>query len=93
MKDSYQVLVVAVVFLVIGLGLMIGALSIPIPSVYKTFLGIPYDFDPAFESSFREMLTLYVFGILFLGFSLGVLGTIGYVLRLEKRIPQTPPPP
>jgi preprotein translocase subunit Sss1 len=32
-------------------------------------------------------------GFFFLGFGIGVLGAIGYIVRLEKKIPQTPPPP
>jgi len=38
------------------------------------------------------MLVLLMMGFLFLGFGSGVLGTIGYMLKLEKKIPETPPP-
>jgi hypothetical protein len=93
MKDSHQVLVVAVVFFVIGIALIVGSMSIHIPSAYSTFFGIPYAVNPEFASSFYEMLALFVAGFMFLGFGLGVLGTIGYILRLEKRLSQIPPPP
>jgi len=93
MKDSHQVLVVAVAFIIIGIVMIGVSRSINIPSAYSTFLGIPYAVNPEFVSSFNEMLVLLMMGFLFLGFGFGVLGTIGYVLRLEKKIPQTPPPP
>jgi hypothetical protein len=93
MKDSHQVLVLAFVLFVIGLALFLGALTIQIPSAYNTFLGIPYSVNPEFQSAFSEKLDLLGVGILFFGFALGVLGTIGYIVRLEKKIPQTPPPP
>jgi hypothetical protein len=32
-------------------------------------------------------------GFLFVGVGGGVLGTIGYILRLEKKLSQIPPPP
>jgi len=78
MKDSHQVLVVAVVLFVIGIVLIGLSRSINIPSAYNPFLSAG---------------ALFTMGFFFLGFGLGVLGTIGYVLRLEKKIPQTPPPP
>jgi len=78
MKDSLQVLVVAGVLFVIGIVLIGLSRSINTPSAYNPFL------------SARALFTM---GFFFLGFGLGVLGTIGYVLRLERKIPQTPPPP
>jgi len=41
MKDSHQVLVVAIVFIIIGIVLIGVSRSINIPSAYSTFLGIP----------------------------------------------------
>lgn len=78
MKDSHQVLVVAGVLILIGIVLIDLSRSINIPSAYNPFLSAQ---------------TFFTMGFFFLGFSFGVLGTIGYIVRLEKKIPQTPPPP
>lgn len=93
MKDSRKVLVQALFFIIIGSVLVGWSRSITIPSAYNSFLGIPYAVNPEFASSLYEMLALLVFGFLFLGFGCGVLATIGYIVRLEKKIPQSPPPP
>lgn len=78
MKDSHQVLVVAGVLILIGIVLIGLSRSINIPSAYNPFL---------------SACALFTMGFFFLGFGIGVLGTIGFILRLEKKIPQTPPPP
>jgi hypothetical protein len=83
MRYSRQVLVIAFVLIVLGIGLIVGA-SIQVP--YKTFLGIPYDVNPTFEF-------LFMWGILFLGFGLGIFGANDYVLRLEKKLSQIPSSP
>jgi hypothetical protein len=77
MKDSHQVLVAAGVLIMIGIGLIGLSRSINIPSPHNPFLGTN---------------ALFTMGFFFLGFSFGVLGAIGYIVRLEKKIPQTPPP-
>jgi hypothetical protein len=77
MKDSHQVLVVAGVLIMIGIGLIGLSRSINIPSSHNPFLSTS---------------ALFTMGFFFLGFSFGVLGAIGYIVRLEKKIPQTPPP-
>ena len=92
MRDSHIVAIGALVLIVIGIGLIFGATSIHIPSVYNRCLGIPYGVNPEFESSFKEMLVLFMMGTFFLGLGLGVLSSIGFVLKLEKKISQTPPP-
>jgi hypothetical protein len=78
MKDSHQVLVVAGVLIMIGIVLIGLSRSINIPSANNPFL------------STSALFTMVFF---FFGFSFGVLGAIGYIVRLEKKIPQTPPPP
>ena len=78
MKDSQKIFVVAGVLILIGIVLIGLSRSINIPSAYNPFL------------SARALFTM---GFFFLGFGVGVLGAIGYIVRLEKKIPQTPPPP
>jgi hypothetical protein len=93
MKYSHQIIIGGIIFVVIGFGLLVAGINIEssIPSPYSTFLGIPYAVNPAFQSSFEEMLALFMFGFLCLGFGGGTLATVGYVVRLEKRV--SPPPP
>jgi hypothetical protein len=78
MKDSHQVLVVAGFVILIGIVLIGLSRSIDISSAYNPFLSAQ---------------AFFTMGFFFLGFSFGVLGAIGYIVRLEKKIPQTPPPP
>jgi len=46
--------------------LLVGSVSINIPSEYKTFLGIPYAVNPQYENSLYEMMVLFVMGVIFL---------------------------
>jgi high-affinity Fe2+/Pb2+ permease len=78
MKDSHQAFVVAGVLILIGIVLIGLSRSINIPSADNPFL---------------SACALFTMGFFFLGFGVGVLGTIGFIVRLEKKIPQTPPPP
>jgi hypothetical protein len=78
MKDSHQVLVVAGVAILIGIVLIGLSRSNNIPSTNNPFLSTQ---------------AFFTMGFFYLGFSFGVLGAIGYIIRLEKKIPQTPPPP
>lgn len=77
MKDLHQVLVVAGVSILISI-VLIGLSRSNIPSAYNPFLSAQ---------------AFFTMGFFFLGFSFGLLGAIGYIVRLEKKIPQTPPPP
>jgi hypothetical protein len=76
MKDSHQVLVVAGVVILIGI-VLIGLSRSNIPSTQNPFLG---------SQAYLAM------GFLYLGFGLGLLGALGYIVRLEKKLPETPPP-
>jgi hypothetical protein len=76
-----------------GIGLILGALSVHIPSEYNTFLGIPYSTNPAYDSTLTEIWALVVLGFAFLGVSGGMLATFPIVLKLEKQVSQIPPPP
>ena len=77
MKDSHQVLVVAGVSILIGI-VLIGLSRSNITSEYNPFLSAQ---------------AFFTMGLFYLGFSFGLLGAIGYIVRLEKKIPQTPPSP
>jgi hypothetical protein len=93
MKDSLQILIIGFSIIIIGLVLTGAAASISVPSAYNTFLGIPYSVNPEFVSSLNEKLELFFFGFLFLGFGIEVSSTIGYILKLEKKVSKIPPPP
>jgi len=77
MKDSHQVLVLASVSILIGIVLYGLSRSINLPSPYNPFL-TPQAF--------------FTMGFFFLGFGIGLLGAIGYIIKLEKKKPQNPPP-
>jgi hypothetical protein len=72
MKDSHQVLLVASAAILIGI-FLIGLSGITnIPSANNPFLSAQ---------------AFFTMGFFYLGFSFGVLGAIGYIIRLEKKIP------
>jgi hypothetical protein len=77
MKDSNQALVGAGVSILIGI-ILIGLSRSNIPSADNPFLSAQ---------------AFFTVGLFYLGFSLGLLVTIRYLVRLEKKITQTPPPP
>ena len=78
MKDSHQVLVVASVSILIGIVL----------------IGLSRSNIPSADNPFLSAQAFFTMGFIFFGFSLGLLGAaIGYIVRLEKKTPQTPPPP
>jgi uncharacterized membrane protein YczE len=77
MKDSRQALVGVGVSILIGI-ILIGLSRTNIPSADNPFLSAQ---------------AFFTVGLFYLGFSLGLLVTIRYIVRLEKRIPQTPTPP
>jgi len=78
MKDSHQAFIVAGVSIVIGIVLMGLSRTSDVPSADNPFLSAQ---------------AFFTMGFFFLGFSLGVLGAIGYIVRLEKKIARNPPPP
>ena len=75
MKDSRQALVGLGVSILIGI-MLIGLSRTDITSADNPFLSAQ---------------AFFTVGLFYLGFSLGLLITIRYIIRLEKRIPQTPP--
>ncbi len=77
MKYSHQALVVACVSILFGI-VFIGLSRSNITSAYNPFLSAQ---------------AFFTMGFLYLGFSFGLLGAIGYIVKLEKKIPQTPLPP
>jgi uncharacterized integral membrane protein len=77
MKDSHQALVLAGVTIIIGIVLTVLSRS-NITSADNPFLSAQ---------------AFFTMGFLFLGFSLGLLAAISYIFRIEKKIPQTAPPP
>lgn len=60
------------------MGLILGSLSINIPSEYKTFLGIPYDVNPQYANSVYEIIVLLAMGLIFLFIGIGVFLTSLY---------------
>jgi sensor histidine kinase regulating citrate/malate metabolism len=68
-KDSHQALVVASVSILIGI-VLIGLSRSNITSAYNPFLSAQ---------------AFFTIGLLYLGFGLGLLGAIGYIVRLEKK--------
>ncbi|TRZ51081.1 MAG: hypothetical protein D4S01_05535 [Dehalococcoidia bacterium] len=78
MKDSHQALVVAGVSILIGIVFIALSRSSNIPSEDNPFLSAQ---------------AFFTIGFFYLGFSLGILVLIRYIVRLEKKTPQTPPQP
>ncbi len=76
MKDSHQALVVAGVSILIGIVL----------------IGLSRSNITSADNPFLSAQAFFTMGLFYLGFSLGLLGAIVYIVRLEK-IPQTSPPP
>jgi amino acid transporter len=76
-KDSHQILVLSFVLVLIGIILIGVSRTVNIPETHNIFL---------------TAQALFVMGFFFLGFALGVFGAIGYVLRLERKVSQIPPP-
>jgi sensor histidine kinase regulating citrate/malate metabolism len=75
MKDSHQALVVAGVAILIGI-VLIGLSRSNIPSTQNPFLSIQ---------------AYFAIGFLYLGFGVGLLGALGFIVGLEKKIPENPP--
>jgi hypothetical protein len=76
MKDSRQVLVIAGVCILIGIVL----------------IGLSRSNIPSADNPFLSAQAFFAMGLFYLGFSLGFFLAVGYIVRLEKKIPQTPPP-
>ena len=76
-KDSSQVLVAVGVSILIGV-VMLGFSRSPVPLADNPFLNVQ---------------AFFTLGFLFFGFGLGLLAATSYIIRIEKKIPQTAPPP
>jgi hypothetical protein len=70
MKDSHQAFFVASVAILIGI-VYIGLSRSGIPSTHNPFLSAQ---------------AFFTMGFLFLGFGFGVLGAIGFIVGLEKKL-------
>jgi hypothetical protein len=96
MKEWQTNLIGAIVIIIIGIGLILGATTISIPSAYKTFLGIPYAVNPEFALAFYQMMVLFMMGFLIMGVGLGVIANTYSIYRLERKLvsqqPKTAPP-
>jgi hypothetical protein len=77
MKDSNQVLVALSVSILIGVVL----------------LGLSRSSIPLADNPFLNAQAFFTMGFLFFGFGLGLLAAISYIIRIEKKIPRTAPPP
>jgi hypothetical protein len=93
MKQWQTNLIAGFVIVMIGLGFILGALIIQIPSAYKTFLGIPYAVNPESVFWFNWMIVGLMLGFLYIGLGLGLMASTHSIYGLEKKTPQTSPPP
>jgi sugar phosphate permease len=77
MKDSHQALVLTSVTILISV----------------VFFWLSRSNIASADNPFLSAQAFFTMGSLFFGFSLGLLAAIGYIVRIEKKIPQTAPPP
>ena len=77
MKDSHQVLV-----------LTSGTIIISI-----VFFWLSRSNITSADNPFLSAQAFFAMGFLFFGFSLGLLASIGYIVRIEKKRSQIPQPP
>ena len=77
MKDSHQVLVLTSVTILISV----------------VFFWLSRSNIASADNPFLSAQAFFAMGFMFFGFSLGLLATIGYIIKIEKKIPQTAPPP
>ena len=86
-------LVVGIIVLIIGVMSIAWASNMYFPAAYRTFLGIPYQVSPEYLAAFRQYMALLMFGFMFLGFGLAVIGCSVSIYQLEKRLMRVQPPP
>jgi hypothetical protein len=84
MKKWESHLVVGLSALIIGAILFSCEISIQFPTVYNTFVEIPYQLNPQNESTFREMLLLLLFGSFLVGIGLGTNDWQPYDLQVRE---------
>jgi hypothetical protein len=93
MKKWESNVIVGFFMFAIGLVLVLWGTSIHIPSAYNTFLGIPYQVNPEFASSFVQMIGLLLVGVFLIGMGLGSMVSSLTIYTLEKKLPENLPPP
>ena len=95
MKEWIQNLIGVLFLLILGFVVLMYAMSINIPSAYKTFLGIPYQVNPEYVASFGQLMLFYSIGIFAIGMSIGGFATTYSVYKVERKLEQLPisPPP
>ena len=88
MKQWEQNTIAAIILIVMGIGLILGANMIEVPARYRTFLGIPYDVNPDFFFAFEQVMTLLLLGLVGLGIGVGLLANTPTIYKLEKKLLQ-----
>lgn len=74
----------------LGIVLFAWAASIYIPSVYKTFLGFPYDVNPEFFNMVDQKISLGMSSFFFLGVGSGIIVSTLTIWELEKKTEHPP---
>ena len=88
MKEYEQMLIAGFIMLGIAVILLMYANSIDIPSAYKTFLGIPYQFNSQYTQAYGQLLSSILVSFLILGTGIGTL-LYSYVVKfMEDKLEQ-----
>jgi cell division protein FtsX len=85
MKRWEQHCAIGLFTVMLGIVLFAWGASIYIPSVYKTFLGIPYDVNPEFFNIVDQKISLGMISFFFFGMGSGVLASTLTIHEFEKK--------